>query len=113
MTLTLEPGVLLMEIAKYVEPAGFFYPPDPGEKTATINAANGQKATAIANANSDLAEFWGLYAELNKDPEKPNDPELLELITSRIFTEKVSTAISKIGKIIVTEDGDNKIFLDP
>ena len=36
MTLTLEPGVLLMEIAKFVEPAGFFYPPDPGEKTATI-----------------------------------------------------------------------------
>lgn len=36
MTLTLEPGVLLMDIAKYVEPRGFFYPPDPGEKTATI-----------------------------------------------------------------------------
>jgi len=36
MTLTLEPGVLLMDIAKYVEPAGLFYPPDPGEKTATI-----------------------------------------------------------------------------
>ena len=36
MTLTLEPGVLLMDVAKYVEEAGFFYPPDPGEKTATI-----------------------------------------------------------------------------
>ncbi len=36
MTLTLEPGVLLMDVAKYVEPRGFFYPPDPGEKTATI-----------------------------------------------------------------------------
>ena len=36
MTLTLEPGVLLMDVAKYVEPAGLFYPPDPGEKTATI-----------------------------------------------------------------------------
>ena len=36
MTLTLEPGVLLMEVAKYVEDRGFFYPPDPGEKTATI-----------------------------------------------------------------------------
>jgi len=36
MTLTLEPGVLLMEVAKYVEERGFFYPPDPGEKTATI-----------------------------------------------------------------------------
>ncbi len=36
MTLTLEPGVLLMDIAKYVEPHGLFYPPDPGEKTASI-----------------------------------------------------------------------------
>ena len=36
LTLTLEPGVLLMEIYQYVEPKGLFYPPDPGEKTATI-----------------------------------------------------------------------------
>lgn len=36
MTLTLEPGVLLMDVGKYVEEAGLFYPPDPGEKTATI-----------------------------------------------------------------------------
>ena len=36
MTLTLEPGVLLMEVAKYAEEHGFLYPPDPGEKTATI-----------------------------------------------------------------------------
>ncbi|MBR2345441.1 MAG: FAD-binding oxidoreductase [Lentisphaeria bacterium] len=36
MTLTLEPGVLLMEIGKFVEESGLFYPPDPGEKTATI-----------------------------------------------------------------------------
>jgi len=36
MTLTLEPGVLLMEVGKFVEEHGLFYPPDPGEKTATI-----------------------------------------------------------------------------
>ena len=36
MTLTLEPGVLLMDIYKYVEPHNLFYPPDPGEKTASI-----------------------------------------------------------------------------
>ncbi len=36
MTLTLEPGVLLMEVSKFVEEHGLFYPPDPGEKTATI-----------------------------------------------------------------------------
>jgi glycolate oxidase len=36
LTLTVEPGVMLMEISKYVEERDFFYPPDPGEKTATI-----------------------------------------------------------------------------
>ncbi|MDD3886210.1 MAG: FAD-linked oxidase C-terminal domain-containing protein [Victivallaceae bacterium] len=36
LTLTVEPGVLLMEIAPAVEPLGLFYPPDPGEKSATI-----------------------------------------------------------------------------
>ena len=36
MCLTVEPGVLLMDIYEYVEPKGYFYAPDPGEKTATI-----------------------------------------------------------------------------
>ncbi len=36
LTLTLEPGVLLMEISKFVEEQDLFYPPDPGEKSATI-----------------------------------------------------------------------------
>jgi glycolate oxidase len=36
LTLTLEPGVLLMDVAKYVEDHDLFYPPDPGEKSATI-----------------------------------------------------------------------------
>ena len=36
LTLTLEPGVLLMEVVKFVEERGYLYPPDPGEKSATI-----------------------------------------------------------------------------
>ncbi|MTI71326.1 MAG: FAD-binding oxidoreductase [Firmicutes bacterium] len=36
LTLTVEPGALLMEIAKYVEDHDMLYPPDPGEKSATI-----------------------------------------------------------------------------
>jgi glycolate oxidase len=36
LTLTVEPGVLLMEISQFVEEHDLFYPPDPGEKTATI-----------------------------------------------------------------------------
>jgi glycolate oxidase len=36
LTLTVEPGVLLMDVAKYAEDHLLFYPPDPGEKSATI-----------------------------------------------------------------------------
>ena len=36
LTLTVEPGVLIMEVRAFAEENGFFYPPDPGEKSATI-----------------------------------------------------------------------------
>lgn len=36
LTVTVQPGVLLMELAAFVEAHDLFYPPDPGEKTATI-----------------------------------------------------------------------------
>ncbi|PKM89220.1 MAG: 2-hydroxy-acid oxidase [Firmicutes bacterium HGW-Firmicutes-12] len=36
LTVTVEPGVLLMELSKFVEEHDLFYPPDPGEKSATI-----------------------------------------------------------------------------
>lgn len=36
LTVTVEPGVLLMELSDYAEANHLFYPPDPGEKSATI-----------------------------------------------------------------------------
>ena len=36
LAVTVQPGVLLMELATYCEENGFLYPPDPGEKSATI-----------------------------------------------------------------------------
>lgn len=36
LTVTVEPGVLLMELAQFVEEHDLLYPPDPGEKSATI-----------------------------------------------------------------------------
>ena len=35
-TVTVQPGVLLMELAAFAEANDFLYPPDPGEKSATI-----------------------------------------------------------------------------
>jgi len=36
LTVTVQPGVLLMELAEYTQNHDFLYPPDPGEKSATI-----------------------------------------------------------------------------
>ena len=36
MTVTVQPGVLLMELAAFTEENDLLYPPDPGEKSATI-----------------------------------------------------------------------------
>lgn len=36
LTVTVQPGILLMELSEFVENNDLFYPPDPGEKSATI-----------------------------------------------------------------------------
>ncbi len=36
LTVTVQPGVLLMELAEFAQNNDFLYPPDPGEKSATI-----------------------------------------------------------------------------
>lgn len=76
LTLTLEPGVLLMEINKFVEEHDLFYPPDPGEKSATIGGnistnAGGMRAVKygvtrdyvrgleVVMPNGDILNFGG------------------------------------------------------
>lgn len=54
MTATLEPGVLLMEMPKLLEGTGLFYPPDPGEKTATIGG------NVMTNAGGMRAVRYGV-----------------------------------------------------
>ncbi|HRR33833.1 MAG TPA: FAD-linked oxidase C-terminal domain-containing protein [Kiritimatiellia bacterium] len=76
LTLTVEPGVLLMDIAKFVEEHDLFYPPDPGEKSASIGGnistnAGGMRAVKygvtrdyvrgleVVLANGDVIEVGG------------------------------------------------------
>ena len=54
MTATAEPGVLLMEFPKALEGTGLFYPPDPGEKTATMGG------NAMTNAGGMRAVRYGV-----------------------------------------------------
>lgn len=76
LTITVEPGVLLMELSAYVEDHDFFYPPDPGEKSATIGGnistnAGGMRAVKygvtrdfvrgleVVLPNGDIVQFGG------------------------------------------------------
>lgn len=54
MTATVEPGVLLMEFPQALEGTGLFYPPDPGEKTATMGG------NAMTNAGGMRAVRYGV-----------------------------------------------------
>ena len=54
MTATVEPGVLLMEFPKALEGTGLCYPPDPGEKTATMGG------NAMTNSGGMRAVRYGV-----------------------------------------------------
>ena len=54
MTATVEPGILLMEFPKTLEGTGLFYPPDPGEKTATMGG------NVMTNAGGMRAVRYGV-----------------------------------------------------
>ncbi len=58
LTLTVEPGVLLMEIYEYVEPKGFFYAPDPGEKSATIGGNIATNAGGMRAVKYGVTRDW-------------------------------------------------------
>lgn len=74
LTLTVGAGILLQDIQHFVEERGLFYPPDPGEKTATIGGniatnAGGMRAVKygvtrdyirsleVVLANGDIVEI--------------------------------------------------------
>ena len=53
-SVTVEPGALLMDVQTAVSAEGLFYPPDPGERTASIGG------TVITNAGGMKAVRYGL-----------------------------------------------------
>ena len=54
MTVTCQPGALITEVAAAASAAGLFYPPDPGEKTASIGGS------IITNAGGMRAVRYGV-----------------------------------------------------
>lgn len=54
MVVTVEPGVLLMDLTKVVAEKGLMYPPDPGEKSATVGG------NVMTNAGGMRAVKYGV-----------------------------------------------------
>ena len=60
MSVTVEPGVLLLQLAQYLAEYQLMYPPDPGEKTATIGG------NAMTNAGGMRAVAFGVTRDYIK-----------------------------------------------
>ncbi|MDD3349191.1 MAG: FAD-binding oxidoreductase [Bacilli bacterium] len=58
MVLVVEPGVLLMDIYAYVEARGYFYAPDPGEKSATIGGNISTNAGGMRAVKYGVTRDW-------------------------------------------------------
>lgn len=58
LVLEVEPGVLLMDIYSFVEPNGYFYAPDPGEKTATIGGNIATNAGGMRAVKYGVTRDW-------------------------------------------------------
>lgn len=64
LILTVEPGVLLLEIYEYVESRGYFYAPDPGEKTATIGGNISTNAGGMRAVKYGTTRDWVVGLEV-------------------------------------------------
>jgi glycolate oxidase len=64
LTLTVEPGVLLMDINDYLESKGYFYAPDPGEKSATIGGNIATNAGGMKAVKYGVTRDWVRSVEI-------------------------------------------------
>lgn len=71
MTITVEPGMLLQDLQAYVEERGLFYPPDPGEKAASIGGnistnAGGMRAVKYGVTRDYVRGLTAVLARRNR-----------------------------------------------
>lgn len=96
LTLTVEPGVLLKDIQSYVEERNFFYPPDPGEKTASIGG------NVSTNAGGMRAVKYGVTRDYVREMEVVTGDG--KIITVGGKTIKNSTGLD-LKNLIVGSEG--------
>ena len=68
-----------------------------------VALANVDKANAISQAETSLAEFWGLVEEYRQNP---------QVVRTRVYSAKVSQLLEIIGRVHVVQDGETRIYID-
>ena len=68
-----------------------------------ISDANTENAKEVSAANQALVEFWGVLEEYKTNK---------SVVKARIYNEKITEAISKIGEVKVVQKGDSKIIIN-
>ena len=68
-----------------------------------ISEANTAYSSSVSGANQALVEFWGVLEEYKANK---------NVVKARIYNEKISEAISKIGTVKVVQEGDSKIIIN-
>lgn len=71
--------------------------------SSIVSSANSSYNSAISAATNDLSEFWGVLDEYLLTP---------DVVTSRLYSEKMALIVTKIGQVRLVDDGDSKIFID-
>lgn len=96
---TVQAATLLERARQYREN---LIPQAQADANAVIASANSALSSATAAANADLVEFWGVLNEYRVNP---------EVVRTRIYQEKVTAILNKIGKVRVVDDSDSKIII--
>ena len=76
-------------------------PKAQSEANALVAQANADYSSAVAAANNDLAEFWGVLEEYSRSP---------DVVRTRLYSAKMSEALSKLT-IRMVGDGDVSIVV--
>lgn len=97
---TVEAATLLKEAQQH---RNTLIPYAESQASSIVSTATYSYSTAVSAATSDLSEFWGVLDEYEAQP---------ETIRARLYNEKMASALSKIGKVLLVNEGDGKIFIN-
>lgn len=97
---TVEASTLLKEAQQH---RNTLIPYAESRASSIVSTATYSYSTAVSAATSDLSEFWGILDEYKAQP---------ETIRARLYNEKMAAALSKIGKVLLVNEGDGKIFIN-